>query len=36
VKCDATAVYVLEDGRLVCEKCGMVLKLEITEVCKGG
>jgi hypothetical protein len=31
-KCDSTAVYVLEDGRLVCSQCGLLLSLEITEV----
>jgi transcription initiation factor TFIIIB Brf1 subunit/transcription initiation factor TFIIB len=35
VKCDATAVYALADGRLVCAKCGAVLKLEIEEVSPG-
>ena len=33
--CDSTAVYVMEDGRLVCSRCGMVLRLEITEVHAG-
>jgi len=32
VKCDSTAVYVLPDNRLVCARCGLLLKLEITEV----
>lgn len=32
IKCDSTAVYVLPDGRLVCDKCGLLLELEITEV----
>jgi hypothetical protein len=31
-KCESTAVYVLEDGRLVCGSCGALLELEITEV----
>ena len=31
-KCDSTAVYALADGRLVCAKCGLLLKLEITEI----
>jgi hypothetical protein len=35
-KCDSTAVYVADDGRLVCAKCGAVLVLEMTEVCPGG
>ena len=35
IKCDSTAVYVLADGRLVCAKCGAVLRLEIAEVCPG-
>ncbi len=32
VKCDSTSVYLMEDGRLVCSKCGAVLRLEMTEV----
>ena len=36
IKCDSTAVYMLEDGRLVCAKCGALLKLELTEVVVGG
>jgi len=35
VRCDSTAVYVLPDERLVCAKCGTVLRLEITEVAQG-
>jgi transcription initiation factor TFIIIB Brf1 subunit/transcription initiation factor TFIIB len=34
-RCDSIAVYRLPDGRLVCAKCGTVLKLEITEVSPG-
>ncbi|MBZ5618503.1 MAG: hypothetical protein LAQ69_07240 [Acidobacteriia bacterium] len=34
-KCDSTAVYMTEDGSLVCEKCGALLVLELTEVCPG-
>ena len=34
-KCESTAVYVLEDGRLVCQDCGSLLALEITEVAEG-
>jgi hypothetical protein len=33
--CDSTAVYLLADGRLVCAGCGMLLRLEITEVSPG-
>jgi hypothetical protein len=33
--CDSIAVYVMPDGRLVCAKCGAVLRLEITEVHPG-
>ena len=36
IRCDSTAVYMLPDGRLVCAKCGTLLRLEITEVVKGG
>ncbi len=32
-KCRSTRVYVLEDGRLVCADCGLLLTLELTEVC---
>ena len=35
VKCDSTAVYTMADGRLVCARCGAVLKLEIAEVSPG-
>jgi hypothetical protein len=31
-RCDSAAVYLLEDGRLVCTACGSLLKLEYTEV----
>jgi hypothetical protein len=31
-KCDSTAVFATEDGRLVCVKCGSLLELEYTEV----
>ena len=34
-RCDSTAVYMAEDGSLVCAKCGSRLKLEITEVAPG-
>jgi hypothetical protein len=34
-KCESTAVYVLEDGRLVCKDCGALLTLELTEVVEG-
>ena|SRR5687767_2614890 len=29
VKCESTDVYTLEDGRLVCTACGMLLRMEI-------
>ena len=32
-KCDSTRVYVLEDGRLACAACGLLLELELTEIC---
>ena len=31
-KCESIAVYALEDGRLVCTACGIVLSLEYTEI----
>ena len=34
-KCTSTAVYMTEDGRLVCGKCGAVLILELTEIAPG-
>jgi transcription elongation factor Elf1 len=34
-KCDSTAVYMMDDGSLVCSKCGARLILEITEVSPG-
>ena len=34
-RCDSTAVYMTEDGSLVCGKCGAVLVLELTEICAG-
>ncbi len=34
-KCDSTSVYLTDDGALVCEKCGALLTLELTEVCPG-
>ncbi len=34
-RCQSTAVYVAEDGTLVCGKCGSVLQLEYTEICPG-
>ena len=30
--CGATAVYMTEDGSIVCGQCGAALLLEITEV----
>jgi ribosomal protein S27E len=35
VHCDSTAVYSLPDGMLVCGSCGLLLKLEITEIAPG-
>ena len=32
-KCHSTRVYALEDGRLVCADCGLLLELELTEIC---
>jgi hypothetical protein len=34
-KCNSTAVYLTEDGRCVCGKCGALLLLELTEVAPG-
>ena len=34
-KCCSNAVYVMEDGGLVCGQCGMKLLLEINEVAPG-
>jgi hypothetical protein len=34
--CQSTQVYVLDDGRHVCGKCGVLLELELTEVVPGG
>lgn len=34
-RCDSTAVYMAEEGRLVCGACGAVLVLEFTEVAPG-
>ena len=31
-KCDSTAVYMMDDGVLVCGQCGAKLELEITEL----
>ena len=35
IRCDSIAVYLAEDGVLVCAKCGARLKLELTEVAPG-
>jgi hypothetical protein len=32
-KCESTRVYMTEDNRLVCAACGLLLELELTEVC---
>jgi DNA-directed RNA polymerase subunit RPC12/RpoP len=34
-KCESTAVYMTEDGSAVCEKCGALLVIELTEVAPG-
>ena len=34
-KCHSTAVYLMEDGGLVCGRCGAVLSLELTEIAPG-
>lgn len=34
-KCSSNAVYVMEDGGLVCGQCGVTLLLEINEVAPG-
>src|SRR4051812_12384541 len=34
-KCNSTAVYLLEDGGLVCGKCGAKLVLELTAIAPG-
>jgi DNA-directed RNA polymerase subunit RPC12/RpoP len=34
-RCASNAVYVTEDGRLVCGHCGTLLSLEITEIAPG-
>jgi len=34
-RCESTAVYLTEDNRAVCGKCGTLLKVEYTEVCPG-
>ena len=34
-KCNSTAVYALEDGGLVCGKCGARLAMELTEIAPG-
>jgi hypothetical protein len=35
VKCTSTAVYMMEDGGLVCGKCGALLSLELNEIAPG-
>ncbi len=34
-KCESVAVYVDEDGALVCADCGAVLTMELTELAAG-
>ena len=31
-KCNSTAVYLMEDGGLVCGKCGAILVMELTSI----
>ncbi len=31
-KCESIAVYLLDDGKAVCSRCGLVLEIRITEV----
>jgi hypothetical protein len=35
VRCDSTAVYMADDGAVVCVACGTLLKVEYTEICPG-
>ena len=32
-RCESTAVYMAEDGAVVCGTCGSLLKIEYTEIC---
>ena len=34
-KCTSNAVYMTEDGGVVCGKCGAMLTLELTEIAPG-
>jgi len=34
-KCDSTAVYMTNDGAVVCSKCGALLAIELTEIAPG-
>jgi DNA-directed RNA polymerase subunit RPC12/RpoP len=34
-RCDSIAVYMMDDGALVCSQCGTVLALELTGIEKG-
>jgi transcription initiation factor TFIIIB Brf1 subunit/transcription initiation factor TFIIB len=34
-RCTSNAVYMTDDGAVVCGKCGAVLSLEITEIAPG-
>ncbi len=34
-KCNSIEVYMMDDGGLVCRKCGTVLELELTEIAPG-
>jgi ribosomal protein S27AE len=31
-RCTSNAIYMTQDGRLVCGQCGAILALEITEI----
>jgi hypothetical protein len=34
-RCTSNAVYLADDGRVLCGKCGAILTLEITEIAPG-
>ncbi|HTP33321.1 MAG TPA: hypothetical protein VMJ75_14180 [Candidatus Acidoferrales bacterium] len=34
-RCHSITVYLTEDGRVVCGRCGAILELELTEVAPG-
>ena len=35
-RCESIEVYALDNGRLVCAKCGQLLELEMTEISAAG